>query len=277
MPRSRHAVRAAEIELDAVAVRLFDAREDRLPGVLVARHHQRDDQSAIAPGPLDLLDLLQIDLEIAVGDEFDVVERDQAPVRPMDRAVARARDIDDRRSRFAERLPHDAAPAGAKGALDVDLAVGRRRRGEPERVGRFDAEEIGAKISHGTLALLPQMRATPSAAAIDRAACLPSSTALTVRSSPAEDAVAASPHAFEAGAALVVDDDAAVLHVDLRPVQRLERSTLADGGEHHVGFDPEDRAGRGERAVALARILENDAAQRVRRGLRAPPGAPMCG
>ena len=49
--------------------------------LLVAGHHQRDDQRAVGPVALDLLDLAQVDLEVAVGDELDVVERDQAPVR----------------------------------------------------------------------------------------------------------------------------------------------------------------------------------------------------
>ena len=146
-----HAVRAAEVQFDAVAFGLFDARENVPPGVFVARHHQRGDHRAVGPFALDLLDLLQIDLEVAVGDQFDVVEGDQAPVRPIHRAVARARDVDHRRPGFAEGLPHDAAPAGAKGALDIGLAVGRRRRGEPERIGRFDAEEIGAEIDHVVL------------------------------------------------------------------------------------------------------------------------------
>src|SRR5665213_2659540 len=36
----RHAVRTAEIEFDAVAFRLLDARQNLPPGILVARHHQ---------------------------------------------------------------------------------------------------------------------------------------------------------------------------------------------------------------------------------------------
>ena len=216
MPRSRHAVRAAEIELDAVAFGLLDAGEDRLPRLLVAGHHQRDDQRAVGPGALDLLDLLQIDLEVAVGDELDVVERDQPPVGPVDRAVARARHVDDRRPGLAERLPHHAAPAGAEGALDIDLAVGRRGGGEPERIGRLDAEEVGAEIGHGTLAFQFRRAMTPSAAAIERAACLPSSTALDRQILAAEHAVAAGPDAAKAGAPLGVDDDAAVLELDLR-------------------------------------------------------------
>ncbi len=146
-----HAVRTAEIELDAVAIRLLDAIQDRLPGFLIARHHQRSDERAVRPFALDLFDLLQIDLEIAVSDELDIVEGDQAPVGAVDRAIARARYVDDRRTGFAERLPHHPAPAGAKGALDIGLAIGWRRRGEPERIGRLDAKELAAKIDHEVL------------------------------------------------------------------------------------------------------------------------------
>ncbi len=39
-----HAVRAAEVELDAVGAGLLDQRQDGLPGVLLAGHHDRDDQ-----------------------------------------------------------------------------------------------------------------------------------------------------------------------------------------------------------------------------------------
>ena len=57
MPRSRHAVRAAEIELDAVRAGVLDQRQDGLPGLLLARHHHRHDQGPVRPVALDLLDL----------------------------------------------------------------------------------------------------------------------------------------------------------------------------------------------------------------------------
>ena len=148
----RHAMRAAEIELNAVTFSFLDPRENGLPGLLVARNHQRHDEGAIRPSALDLLDFLQVDFEVAVGDELDVVHRDQPTVGAMDRAVTRAGHIDDRRARFAQRLPHDAAPAGAERTLDVDLPIGGRSGGEPERVGRFDAKEASAQIGHRTLA-----------------------------------------------------------------------------------------------------------------------------
>ena len=124
---------------------------------------------------------------------------------PCMRAVARAGDVDDRRPRLAKRLPDDAAPAGAERALDIGLAVGRRRRGEPERVRRFDAEELRAKIDHD---VLPQLRS----AAIDRTRRLLAVLDRAHRQiEAADDAVAARPDAFEPRAPLVVDDELAVL------------------------------------------------------------------
>ena len=58
-----HAVRAAEVQLDAVGAGVLDPRQDGLPGRLVARHHQRDDQRAVGPVALDLADFVQVDLQ----------------------------------------------------------------------------------------------------------------------------------------------------------------------------------------------------------------------
>ena len=74
MLRSRHAVRAAEIQLDAVAAGVFHPRQDALPAFLGARHHQADHHRAVRPVALDLLDLVQVDLQRPVGDQLDVVE-----------------------------------------------------------------------------------------------------------------------------------------------------------------------------------------------------------
>ena len=52
-----HAVRAAEIQLDPVRAGLLDQRQDRLPALLVAGHHQRDDHRPVGPVALDRLDL----------------------------------------------------------------------------------------------------------------------------------------------------------------------------------------------------------------------------
>ncbi len=143
-----HAVRAAEIELDAVGVCLLDQRQDRLPAFLHARHHDRGDQRPIRPVHLHLLHLAQVGLQVAVGDQLDVVQAEQPAISAPDRAVARPVDVDDRRTLFAERLPDHAAPACLEGALDVVGLVGRRRRGQPERIGRLDADEIVADVCH---------------------------------------------------------------------------------------------------------------------------------
>ena len=60
-----HAVRAAEVELDAVAPVSSTSVQDRLPALLLAGHHQRDDQRAVRPVALDLLDLAEVDLAAA--------------------------------------------------------------------------------------------------------------------------------------------------------------------------------------------------------------------
>ena len=143
-----HAVRAAEIELDAVGAGVLDPGQDAGPGILLAGHHQRDHDGAVGPGALDRLDLVEVGLQRAVGDQFDVVEPQQAAVGAVDHAVARAVDVDDVGIE-AEGLPDHPAPAGFERAHHVVFLVGRRRRGEPERVGRLDADEVVADVGHG--------------------------------------------------------------------------------------------------------------------------------
>jgi hypothetical protein len=114
----------------------------------LAGHHDRGDQGAVRPVHLHLLHFAQVGVEVAVGDQLDIVEAEQAAVGAPDGAVARAVDVDDGRALLAERLPDDAAPARLEGALDVVGLVGRRRGGQPERVRGLDADEIVAEISH---------------------------------------------------------------------------------------------------------------------------------
>jgi hypothetical protein len=78
-----HAVRAAEIEFDAIGAGVLDARQDRLPACFLARHHDRDDHRPVGPALLDLGDFAQIDLEIAVGDQLDVVEPQEPASGPQ--------------------------------------------------------------------------------------------------------------------------------------------------------------------------------------------------
>jgi hypothetical protein len=55
-----HAVRAAEIELDAVAARVLDLLQDVAPVVLGARHHERSDDGAVRPVALHLAHLVEV-------------------------------------------------------------------------------------------------------------------------------------------------------------------------------------------------------------------------
>src|SRR3546814_536940 len=50
---------------------------------------------------------------------------------------------------LAEGLPHHAAPARLEGAHHVVFLVGRRRRGEPEGIGRLYAGDLATQVSHG--------------------------------------------------------------------------------------------------------------------------------
>jgi len=126
-------VRAAEVELDAIATGVFHHRQDALPGILLAWNHQRNDQRPIRPVAFDLSDLLEVDAQRPVGDELDVVETDQRAVQCIQRTVARTADIDDGRI-LTQRLPHHTAPSRFECAIDVVSLVGGRRRSQPERV-----------------------------------------------------------------------------------------------------------------------------------------------
>src|SRR5690606_32368725 len=127
---------------------------------------------------LDLLHLAQVRLQVAVGDQLDVVEAEQTAVRTPDRTVARAVDVDDRRTFLAQRLPHHTTPARLKGALDIVGLVGRRRRRQPEWIGRFDADKVVADVCHAH-ALPFEVKARWMLSAASR----PAATAETVKSS----------------------------------------------------------------------------------------------
>nr|GEU28076.1 hypothetical protein [Tanacetum cinerariifolium] len=115
----RHAVRAAEIELDAVGARRFHERQDVSPQFFFARQHQRDNDHAVRPVLLDLRDFAQ-------------------------GRVAR-RHVDGGRI-FTQCFPHHAAPPGFEGTHHVIGLVGRRRGRQPERINGFDAAKFDAQI-----------------------------------------------------------------------------------------------------------------------------------
>src|SRR3989344_2370070 len=145
-----HAVGAAEVEFDAIGAGVFHERQDVLPALLLARHHEGDDHGAVRPVAFDALDLFEVGVQRPVSDQLDVVQADHTAVLRHECGVARAVDVDHGRV-FAQRLPHHAAPARFKGAGDVDLFVGGRCGGQPEGVGALDAQEIAANVCHGVL------------------------------------------------------------------------------------------------------------------------------
>ena len=147
-PPLAHPVRAAEVQLDPVAFGLLDALQDRFPRLLHAGHHQRHDQRPVGIVALDRLDLAQVHLKRAVGDQLDIVDAKNPAVRAMHNAIARAAHVDDRRPVLAQGLPDDPAPTRLIGAADIVFLVRRRRRGQPERIGRPDPDEIRLKVCH---------------------------------------------------------------------------------------------------------------------------------
>ena len=106
--------------------------------------HGGDDDGAIRPGPFHLGDLAEIDFERTIGDQLDVVDGEHPLAAVVPGAVA-IRNVQHRR---ADGLPDGAAPAGFERAVDLRAGVGRRRRGQPERIRRADAREVDAEISH---------------------------------------------------------------------------------------------------------------------------------
>src|SRR5690606_17278092 len=175
-----HSMRATEVELDAVTFGFLHRGQDRLPAFLHARHHYGSHECAIRPLLLDLLDLLKIDLELAVRDEFDIVEAQKPPVRSPDRAVTGTVYVDDRGTFFAQPLPHHATPARLEGTYDIVGLVGGGRRSQPEGIRALDANEIVANVCHA--------HALPfevSARWMLSPASRPAATAETVRSSRA--------------------------------------------------------------------------------------------
>ena len=143
-----------EIELEPVGTRVLNLSQNRFPHALLTGHHQRDHESAIRPVLLDLRDLIKVHLQRPVGDQLNVVETDHAAVLAVHRLVARAVHIDNGRTLFTEGLPHDAAPSRFKGTVDVVGLVGRRRRGQPERIWGLDPRKVTFEVAHQSLLLV---------------------------------------------------------------------------------------------------------------------------
>ena len=144
-----HAVRAAEVELEAVGAGVFRALHDVMPGLAFGFDHERGDDDVLRVAALYFFDLAKVDFDGAVADEFDVVEAHHLLAVVVDGGVARA-DIGDG---FADGLPDGATPARVERAHDLLAAVGGRSGGEPERVEALDAGEGGLEgcVRHSVL------------------------------------------------------------------------------------------------------------------------------
>src|ERR1019366_1496129 len=70
-----HAVRAAEVQLDAVGASVGGALDELMP-TLPGIDHQRSNHGAVRPALLDFIDLAEVGFNRTVADKFDVVESD---------------------------------------------------------------------------------------------------------------------------------------------------------------------------------------------------------
>ena len=129
----RHAVRATKVQFETIGTRVLYHRNVFGPGFLVHREHDGDKDRAVGPVFLELANLVEVCLQRAIGNQFDVVEPDYPAFVAVYGAVAWSTNIYDRRI-FSECFPDRAAPARFKGAIDVVRFVRRRRGCEPERI-----------------------------------------------------------------------------------------------------------------------------------------------
>ena len=134
-----HAVRAAEVELEAVGAGAFGALDDVMPGLALGFDHERGDDDVLGVAALYFFDLAEVDFDGAIADELDVVQAHHLLAVVVDGGVARA-DVGDG---LADGLPDGAAPACVEGAHDLLAAVGGRSGGEPEGIEALDAGEGG--------------------------------------------------------------------------------------------------------------------------------------
>ena len=84
-----HAVRAAEVELDAVGAGVVAPGDDLVPGLALRLDHEARHDRLVRVAPLDLADLGEVDVGRAVADELDVGDADDPPAVDVERAEAR--------------------------------------------------------------------------------------------------------------------------------------------------------------------------------------------
>src|SRR5262249_42889346 len=83
-----HAVRAAEVELEAIRAGVFAALDDVVPGFPLGIDHQARDHSVMREALFDFGDLAEVGIDRAIADELDVVEAHHALAVPIDGGVA---------------------------------------------------------------------------------------------------------------------------------------------------------------------------------------------
>src|ERR1700755_3403184 len=120
----------SKVKFKPIRTRVLRTHDNVVPRLALALDHERSDDNMLRISPLDLCDLLEIDLRGPVGDEFNIIEPHHAPPPPIDRRIARTNIRDGR----ANRLPHRAAPTGIKRPHYLLAAICRRSRGKPERI-----------------------------------------------------------------------------------------------------------------------------------------------
>ena len=82
-----HAVRASEIELEAVRSRVLSLFYDVVPRFALRLDHQGRDDGVIRITLLHLRDLTEIYFNRTIADELDIVETHHAPATPIDGRV----------------------------------------------------------------------------------------------------------------------------------------------------------------------------------------------
>ena len=117
----------AEIQLHCIGFGFIHGGENVFPRHFLAGHHKGDNHGAVRPFPFYLLYFLQVFLQRAISDEFDVIEAQKPAISAVNCAITGAVYIDDGRALFAQGFPHHAAPARLEGAHHIVFLVGRRR------------------------------------------------------------------------------------------------------------------------------------------------------
>ena len=241
-----HAVRAAEVQLDAVGAGVLDLRQHvaarplSSTGTISETTIARSGQSRLTR---------RISSRLVCSGRSLISSMLLKPITRrslrQQRRVARAVDVDDRRV-LAERLPDHAAPAGLEGAHDVVLLVGRRRRREPERVRAPDADERRAQVSHGSSPCSVARGGGASAAQreVDRhRRALAVLDGLDGQVAPAEAAIATGPDARVAACGRRRRSRCAPPCRSTADPAGVGDIGLADRLEHHVGGERELLAG----------------------------------